>query len=178
MIRSTRSSTSAAESRPTNTRMGSATAASPMTSVISSRVSTMLTNRRPSRDRVSNGTTLCGPPDTIGDVGGDWYAGSTAAPPCSTRRTAYSYPAYRPAPSIVRATAWPMGLETASYRGANREMAFDTPKAIALSPDWRPITPAPTPTAMPTEFSVDTFSMVRSPASLAVLCVRWMRQAE
>jgi hypothetical protein len=38
-----------------------------MTSAMSSRLRTMFTKRRPSRDSVSKGTTLAGLPDTMGD---------------------------------------------------------------------------------------------------------------
>ena len=71
MMRSTRSSTSGAESRPTNSLIGSSVAGQPMTSAISSRVRTMFVKRRPSRESVSKGTRLLGLPETNGLCGGD-----------------------------------------------------------------------------------------------------------
>ena len=55
-------------SRPTKTRIGGF-AGPPMTASISSTVSAMLTNRRPSRPIVSSGTALRGPALTNSEVG-------------------------------------------------------------------------------------------------------------
>ena len=52
----------------------------PITASISSTVSAMFTNRRPSRPIVSNGTALRGPALTNSDVGAVEYAASTASP--------------------------------------------------------------------------------------------------
>ncbi len=89
MARSARSLVVLRDSRPTNTRIG-AFASPPMTAVISSGVSAMLTNRRPSRPMSAESTALRGPPETNSEVGAWEWMTSTASP----------------APSALWKTAW------------------------------------------------------------------------
>ena len=94
---SARSLVVARVSRPTKTRIGGF-AVPPMTASISSVVSAMLTNRRPSRPIVSRGTELLGPALTYSEVGAFAYAASTASPEVSALWKTVCIPLYPQGP--------------------------------------------------------------------------------
>ena len=123
MAMSARSLVVALVSRPTNTRIGGL-AGPPITASISSTVSAMLTNRRPSRPIVSNGTALRGPALTNSEVGAIEYAASTASPVVSAEANTCCRPLNPANPSSPNATACPTGRPISSrsrvHRGQRR----------------------------------------------------------
>ena len=133
MAMSARSLVVALVSRPTNTRIG-AIAGSPITASISSTVRAMLTNRRPSRPIVSNGTALRGPALTNSDVGAVEYAASTASPVVSAEANTFCRPLNPAKPSSPNATACPTGRPSSSARGFIEVSSDPTPPANSRSP--------------------------------------------
>ncbi|MCU0301694.1 MAG: hypothetical protein MUF35_08860, partial [Candidatus Nanopelagicales bacterium] len=122
-----------------------------MTASISAVVSAMVTNRRPSLPIASKATTLFGPAETCGLVGGSGYAGSMTSSARSTYRRTRSSAARPATANRVAAAACPTsGVTGSAGRPRTFETSFGVPSAMA---NWTPTSatiPAPTAAPVPT----------------------------
>lgn len=119
-------------------------AARPVTAVMDLAVRAMLTNRRPSRPRVSQATVEAGPPLIVRAVGGAREACSTADPPCSVRWYMYCRPAHSRPTTGPSVATWPMGSARPAKPGAFLRTKPATVCAALRSPMAKTVTPVMT----------------------------------
>ena len=157
-----------------------------MTASISSVVSAMFTNRRPSRPMVSRGTELLGPALTNSDVGAFAYAASTASPEVSALWKTVCIPLYPATPRSPSARACPTGRPMSSARGLAAVTSDPTPRANSRSPVAAVRRPSDTPDPIATDLPTATAGLSSratpsaswvTPSSTIFVRRRWYCQA-